>query len=107
MGRGVLLDYPAFCDREHITIDTLSSSAIPLEHLKKMAHEAGVTFRSGDILFVRAGFTAAYDALTAERQRDLAQRASPRFHRGRIYGHGAPVAVGERLRGRSERHAQL
>lgn len=79
VGRGVLLDYPAFCDRRGITIDALSSSAIPLEHLKRMAHEAGVTFQSGDILFLRAGFAVAYNALDDERQRELAQRASPDF----------------------------
>lgn len=79
MGRGILLDYPAFCDKRSITIDALSSSAIPLEHLKEMAHETGVKFRSGDILFVRVGFTAAYDALDSEKQRNLALRDSPDF----------------------------
>lgn len=44
-----------------------------------MAREAGVSPRVGDILFVRAGFTPAYEALDDEAQRALARRESPDF----------------------------
>lgn len=44
-----------------------------------MAIESNVSLRTGDILFVRAGFTAAYDALSAEAQRALADRPSADF----------------------------
>ncbi|KAJ9139465.1 Major facilitator superfamily transporter [Pleurostoma richardsiae] len=79
VGRGVLLDYPAFCERKEIAFDALSSSAISLDHIKQMAEETGVTFRSGDILLVRAGFTAAYEALGSEARHELALRPSPDF----------------------------
>lgn len=80
VGRGVLLDYPAFCESRGIAVDALSSSDIPLEHLEEMAREAGVTPRAGDILFVRAGFTAAYEALPDDgARRALAARGSPDF----------------------------
>ncbi|KAH8890652.1 hypothetical protein GQ53DRAFT_794672 [Thozetella sp. PMI_491] len=79
VGRGVLLDYLAFCEKRGISIDALSSSTIPLDHLKEIVKEIGVTFRPGDILFIRAGFTAAYDALDSEGQQALPERESPDF----------------------------
>lgn len=57
----------------------MSSSPIPVDHMKQMVREQAVQFRTGDILFVRLGFTAAYNALDDEGQRALATRPSPDF----------------------------
>jgi kynurenine formamidase len=79
VGRGVLLDYAAYCKKNSITVDTMSSVGIPLDQLKEIAKEEGVEFKTGDILFVRTGFTVAYNNLDVEEQRALAAREGANF----------------------------
>jgi kynurenine formamidase len=79
VGRGVFLDYVAFAERHGIAIDAFASAAIPIAHIKQMVEEQGVSFRAGDILVLRAGFTRGFDALSEEQQRGLPERAAPDF----------------------------
>ncbi|KAL0933906.1 major facilitator superfamily transporter [Colletotrichum truncatum] len=79
VGRGVLLDYASFCARHSIPLDAFTSSEISLAHLKQIAKEQNVTFRPGDILFVRSGFTAGYNAKDKAAQNAIAARESPDF----------------------------
>lgn len=79
VGRGVLLDYVSFCARRDIPLDPLASASIPLAHLDEMARDAGVEFRSGDVLFVRSGFIQAYERLDAAGQKAIPERPAPDF----------------------------
>lgn len=80
MGRGVLLDYPAYCQRTGLKQENaLGSSAISLDILKEIAKEQGVSLRPADVLFVRVGFTAAYNALGPDQQKAISERAQPNF----------------------------
>lgn len=79
IGRGVLLDYVAFCERHSMVAKALESSFIPLAHIEKMVEEQKVSFRPGDILFIRMGFTKAYNALGGAGQDTLARRSSHGF----------------------------
>ncbi|KJZ75749.1 hypothetical protein HIM_04906 [Hirsutella minnesotensis 3608] len=60
-GRGVLLDYAAFAEKEGIEYSPLSDHAISTEVLKRIASDQGVEFQRGDILFIRCGLTKAWD----------------------------------------------
>jgi hypothetical protein len=79
VGRGVLLDYAAFCEKHGISVDSFASAAIPLEHLKQVVVEQKLTIREGDILFIRSGFIAAYNALDAAAQKAIPDRPAPDF----------------------------
>jgi hypothetical protein len=79
IGRGVLLDYVSFCQRHSITVDALESSAIPLAHMEMMVQEQDITFRTGDILFIRMGYTKAYNALDEASQEAIALRTYQGF----------------------------
>jgi len=79
VGRGILLDYASFCNRHGMALDPFASTSISLADLLSIAAEQGVTPRAGDILFVRAGFTAAYDVLDAVERRKIAERPQPNF----------------------------
>ena len=79
MGRGILLDYCSWASRNSITLEPLSSTGIPFAHLQRVVVDQNVSFRSGDILFIRSGFTAAYNALSSAEQRALSQRPRPEF----------------------------
>ena len=71
IGRGVLLDYASWAAKKNIVFDAFSRHTIPIKHLQQIADEEGIEFRQGDILFVRSGFTAQYDALTSEQAANL------------------------------------
>jgi kynurenine formamidase len=75
----VLLDYADWAFQNDIHIEAMSSTAIPLSHLKQLIKEQNISFFPGDILFVRSGFTIAYNALSLNEQKILAERASPDF----------------------------
>ncbi|KXH47382.1 hypothetical protein CSIM01_05319 [Colletotrichum simmondsii] len=79
VGRGVLLDYASFCARHSLPLDAFTSSDISLAHLQQIAAEQNITFRPGDILFIRSGFTAGYNAKDDAAQKAVATRASPDF----------------------------
>lgn len=79
VGRGVLLDWAAWADRSGLSLDPMTTYAIPAEHLIAVAKEQEVEFRSGDILFIRTGFTRAYNELTSENALAISQRETPQF----------------------------
>jgi kynurenine formamidase len=79
MGRGVLLDYADWATRNNIHIEAMSSQAIMLSDLKQLVKDQNITFLPGDILFIRSGFTAAYESLSGSEQKSLAERPSPDF----------------------------
>lgn len=79
VGRGVLLDFATWSDKHQIAIDPMTSVGITVEQLKAVAEEQGVKFLPGDILFVRTGFTRAYERLSREEEREISQRAEPNF----------------------------
>ncbi|OAA65392.1 hypothetical protein SPI_02179 [Niveomyces insectorum RCEF 264] len=79
VGRGVLLDYAAFAARHNICIEPFSTSSISVAHLKQLADEENITFRPGDILFIRSGFTAAYRAFRPDEEATLPARKGSHF----------------------------
>ena len=79
VGRGVLLDYADYAERHGIKLDHFFCTGIPVEHLQDVVREQGITFEPGDIVLIRIGFTAAYDALTKDQQKALPLREVPAF----------------------------
>jgi len=71
VGRGVLLDYAAWAERHNIKADPFTRYGIPAAHLDLLVEEEGITFRPGDILFIRSGFTQRYEALSAAEEAGL------------------------------------
>lgn len=62
-GRGVLLDYVRYATKNGIQYSTFSDHSIPLSALEEIAAEQRVSFRRGDILFVRIGVTREWDTI--------------------------------------------
>lgn len=46
----------------------MSSHSISLQQVQTIAQEQGVEFRTGDVLFLRTGYVAAYKRLTSEQR---------------------------------------
>ncbi|KAL6410655.1 hypothetical protein AUP68_07084 [Ilyonectria robusta] len=74
VGRGVLLDWRAYALRKGIQYSPFEPHAIPLSQLLEVATEQHVTFRKGDILIIRSGWTEEYMLLTTQQKIDLAKR---------------------------------
>jgi kynurenine formamidase len=79
VGRGVLLDFASYAERNNIVTKPFESSIIPLTLIKEVAREQGVAFRPGDILFIRSGFTKAYEQLSLSEATALGHRPSSDF----------------------------
>jgi hypothetical protein len=78
-GRGVLLDYADWASTKSISVSALASEPITLQNLQQVVKDHNLDFRKGDILFIRCGFTAAYNKLNDAQRKDLALRPSPDF----------------------------
>lgn len=78
-GRGVLLDFADWAVSNAISISALESQAITLGSIKQVAKDYRLKFRKGDILFIRSGFTEAYNRLNDQQRRDLPNRPTPDF----------------------------
>ncbi|CAG8960805.1 hypothetical protein HYFRA_00002342 [Hymenoscyphus fraxineus] len=79
IGRGVLLDYASWASKNSIPIEPFKPSPIPISHLLQLINEQNITFQPGDILFLRTGFTKAFDNLTTSSQQALPNRPTPDF----------------------------
>ena len=73
-GRGVFLDYRRWAESEVIQEDLLSNFEIPLSGLKACAKSQNVTFKEGDILIIRSGWTKGYLALDEAGREAWAER---------------------------------
>lgn len=78
-GRGVLLDFAEWAASNSISISALQSKAITIQQIKQVIKDHKLEFRKGDILFVRSGFTAAYNNLSDKERQELPKRSSPDF----------------------------
>ncbi|KAJ2959823.1 hypothetical protein NQZ79_g4748 [Umbelopsis isabellina] len=72
-GRAVLLDFRRWATKKGIEYDPLTRYEIDIKDLDKCAKDQGVTFKEGDILLVRSGFTEAYDKTSEETKIKLAE----------------------------------
>lgn len=79
-GRGILLDYADWAATNSISVSALESETITLEHIKQVVKDHKLEFRKGDVLFIRSGFTAAYNKLSDQQRKQLALRSSPDFN---------------------------
>jgi kynurenine formamidase len=60
VGRGVLIDFLAYAERNQTPYNPLDHYAIPLSTFKQIARDSNIIFQPGDIVLLRTGFTAAF-----------------------------------------------
>ncbi|KAH8659793.1 hypothetical protein BX600DRAFT_383310 [Xylariales sp. PMI_506] len=66
VGRGVLIDWASWVESQGRKPDLLQASLITLGDLKQAASAQGLSFRPGDILFIRSGLIKKLEALRPE-----------------------------------------
>ena len=68
VGRGVLIDYRAYAHEKGIQYSTCDDHTITTKDLEAVAEWEGVTFKQGDVIIVRSGFTEDLTEISAEEQ---------------------------------------
>lgn len=68
--RGVLLDYVAYAVAHGINYSPYDAHKITLAEVKSMAQEHNVTFRQGDVVLIRTGYTDGISAATNDEERN-------------------------------------
>ncbi|KAI9660121.1 MAG: hypothetical protein M1821_001473 [Bathelium mastoideum] len=79
VGRGILLDYHTWREDNKIPHEAFKTGSIKLEHLKEVAKAQGTEIKYGDILVIRSGFMAAYNATSRQEIEALRQVQPPNF----------------------------
>ncbi|KAJ5231251.1 hypothetical protein N7489_011959 [Penicillium chrysogenum] len=77
VGRGVLLDYAGWAAANGKEVKCFETQSIPASVLQEVATSQNTTFRPGDILFIRTGWTRAYEQLSRAECQQLADYAAP------------------------------
>ena len=68
MGRGVLIDHKRWADANGKTYSPFTDRRITIEEIETIAKEEGVTFKQGDIIIIRSGYTEALTGIPGEEQ---------------------------------------
>merc|ERR1711939_1117480 len=71
VGRAVLLDYKEYARAKGIKYSCFDRHPITVQDLENVAKHQGTTFKHGDILIVRSGFTDELTNVSAEEQAQL------------------------------------
>ncbi|KAJ5779884.1 hypothetical protein N7457_007604 [Penicillium paradoxum] len=77
VGRGVLLDYASWAEANGKEVKCFETQSIPVSALQEVAASQNTTFRPGDILFIRTGWTRAYEQLSQAQCQQLANHTVP------------------------------
>ena len=67
MGRGIFLDYAAYCRANGLKPEIFAKTAVTVDDLRKTWEWQGMKsedFWEGDILFIRFGYTEGYNNLS-------------------------------------------
>ncbi|EKJ75878.1 hypothetical protein FPSE_04058 [Fusarium pseudograminearum CS3096] len=80
VGRGVLLDYASWADKNNVPLTPFETKSITVTTLKEVAQSQGTTIQQGDILFIRTGWVRAYEKLSDDECKTLADYKVPPAH---------------------------
>lgn len=77
-GRGVLIDYASWAEKQGILYSTFSTHEIKLSDIEAIAKQCEIGFQKGDILFIRIGMTKEWDTeMTPEQKQAYAANPKP------------------------------
>lgn len=82
LGRGVLIDYASWAEKNGIQYSTFSTHQIKLSDILQIAKECNITFQKGDVLLVRIGVTKEWDTIMTDAQKQAYSNNSRPEHAG-------------------------
>lgn len=82
--RGFLIDYVSYQEKRGMEVNGMNGHAITLEEVQEIAKECNITFKPGDIFFLRCGFTRTWESINQEQK--LEYRKSTLAHKHKHTG---------------------
>ncbi|KIW81117.1 hypothetical protein Z517_04140 [Fonsecaea pedrosoi CBS 271.37] len=76
VGRGVLVDFASWAERNGVEIKPATSQVISLQVIKQILEEENVQLKHGDILILRTGLIQAYNKCANDEERNALMRSS-------------------------------
>ncbi|KAF2691457.1 putative cyclase [Lentithecium fluviatile CBS 122367] len=75
VGRGVLIDFVSYAERNKIEYDPLDYYAVSLKTAKQIAEECKFEFQAGDIILLRTGFTTAFQSAPLSTKKSIMHKS--------------------------------
>jgi hypothetical protein len=79
--RGFLIDYVSYAEKKGIEVNGISGHAITLEEVQEIASESNITFKPGDIFFLRCGFTKTWDSISLDEKKQYRVNTQEHKHK--------------------------
>ncbi|KAK5202996.1 hypothetical protein LTR96_011115 [Exophiala xenobiotica] len=76
VGRGILLDWCGWSQRNNKAKDPFVSGAIEFADLLQMIKEQNIEIKPGDVMFLRTGFVASYNKFSTAEQEEFSQQSN-------------------------------
>lgn len=68
-----MIDWASWAEAKGLEYKTFGKHGIPIEDIRTIATEKNISFRPGDILFLRTGYVQAYRKLSTEEKVKVAE----------------------------------
>lgn len=79
--RGVLIDYVSYAEKKGFEAKGMTGHAITLEEVHEIAAECNITFKPGDIFFLRCGFTKEWESISLEQKMEYRKQTQAHKHK--------------------------
>ncbi|KAJ6120599.1 hypothetical protein N7523_004879 [Penicillium sp. IBT 18751x] len=76
-GRGVLIDYVSYAEKKGIPTNALTRQTVTLDEVLEIARECNITFRKGDIFFLRIGLPGTWAAMSKSQREEYSAQEMP------------------------------
>lgn len=70
VARGVLIDFRAYAEKNGIKYSPFDGRRITIKEIETIAKEQGVTFKQGDVIIIRSGFTEDLGEMDGDQQNE-------------------------------------
>lgn len=79
-GRGFLIDYVSWAEKQGRSANGLDGTMVTLDEVYAIAKECRIEFRKGDMFFLRVGLTKSINAMSLEEKKEYRSNTAARKH---------------------------
>lgn len=77
-GRGVLIDYLSWAEKNGISVNALEQHTVFLDDVLAIARECNISFQRGDIFFLRVGLTKTWEKMNDDEKMAYSLQRTPK-----------------------------
>ncbi len=79
-GRGFLIDYVSWAEKQGKSVSGLDGNMVSLDEVYTIAKECNIEFKKGDMFFLRVGLTKTLESMTMDQKREYRHNTAERKH---------------------------